>query len=131
MPPVPGSHQDLLQQQVATLATVAHNGRPQLSVIWFLAEDGIVSISLSDDRRKTQNLLTNPNCSLLILDPSNSMRYLELRGTAEVAPDDDYQFASKVGQKYGADLRQYDKPGDKRLKVTIRPERVRAVDMSS
>lgn len=129
MTPIPGSHRDLLDQKVAVFATVGLTSRPQLSVVWFLAEGDTVTISLSSDRQKTANLQRNPACSLLILDPGNDQRYLELRGVAEVTPDPDYEFAAKVGAKYGADLRSYDKPGDTRVKVTILPDRVRAVDM--
>ena len=116
--------------QFATLATVGASGRPQQSVVWFLAEGDDIRISLSSGRQKTVNLQKNPACSLLILDPGNSFRYLEVRGQAKVTTDEDYVFATKVGAKYGADLRQYDAPGEARLIVTIVPERVRAVDMS-
>jgi hypothetical protein len=34
-----------------------------------------------------------------------------------------------VGAKYDADLRQHDQPGQSRVKVTVRPVRVNAVDM--
>jgi PPOX class probable F420-dependent enzyme len=130
MASIPESHRDLLDSQFATIATVGAGGRPQTSVVWFLAEDGAVSVSLSSDRQKTANLQQNPACSLLIMDPTNGYRYLELRGRAEITPDPDYEFATKVGAKYGgADLRQYDKPEDTRFKVTIVPERVHAVNM--
>jgi PPOX class probable F420-dependent enzyme len=130
MQKVPGSHRDLLKAQFATLATVGASGRPQQSVVWFLAEGDDIGISLSNSRQKTANLQRNPTCSLLILDPTNSFRYLEVRGQAKITADEGYVFATKVGAKYGADLRQYDAPGDTRLIVTIVPERVRAVDMS-
>lgn len=42
---IPDSHRDLLLGQVATLATVGRDGRPQLSEVWFLAEGDTVSIS--------------------------------------------------------------------------------------
>jgi hypothetical protein len=57
------------------------------------------------------------------------MRYLELHGTAEIEPDDDYEFAGRVGAKYGADLRGYDEPGSSRVMITLVPKRVYAVDM--
>lgn len=130
MTSVPDSHRDLLDKQFATLATVGPDGLPQLSVVWFLAEDGAISVSLSDERQKTANLLKNDACSLLILDPDNGYRYLELRGRAKLVPDTGYEFAQKVGAKYGgADLRQYDTPGSTRYKVTIVPERVHAFNM--
>ena len=67
--------------------------------------------------------------SFLILDPANPYRYLEIRGDAEITPDDDYVFADKVGAKYGSDLRAHDQPGQSRVVVTIRPVRVNAVNM--
>ena len=132
MPSIPDSHRDLLNAQVATLATIGPDGRPQQSEVWFLAEDdGTVRISLNSSRQKTKNLLASPVVDLLILDLAGPHRYLELRGDAAVEPDPDYVFADRVGAKYGgADLRQMDKPGEQRYVVTINPSRVRAVDMS-
>jgi PPOX class probable F420-dependent enzyme len=132
MTAIPESHHDLLQAPVATLATVGPDGRPQLSAVWFLADDdGAVRLSLNDSRQKTKNLVANPAATLFVLDTANPARYLELRGDVEVAPDDDYEFASRVGAKYGGiDLRMMDKPGQKRVMVTLEPVRVNAVDMT-
>jgi PPOX class probable F420-dependent enzyme len=128
----PESHRDLLDAQFATLATVGGNGFPQLTEIWFLHEDGELRTSLNDSRLKTRNLMKRPQCSLFILDVSNPYRYLEVRGTARIEPDDDYAFAKKVGVKYGgADLRDHDRPGERRVTVTIEPVNVYAVDMSA
>jgi nitroimidazol reductase NimA-like FMN-containing flavoprotein (pyridoxamine 5'-phosphate oxidase superfamily) len=59
---IPDTHRDLLETQVATLATVGVDGRPQLSEIWFLAEDGTIRLSLNTSRQKTKNLRRNPAC---------------------------------------------------------------------
>ena len=43
----------------------------------------------------------------------------------ELGRDDDYAFADRLGQKYGAtDLRQIDSPGQRRVVVTLRPEKI-------
>ncbi len=42
MTAIPKTHEYLLDAQVATLATVGPDGRPQVSEVWFLAEDGSV-----------------------------------------------------------------------------------------
>jgi PPOX class probable F420-dependent enzyme len=124
-PEIPETHKDLLNAQVAVLGTIGSSGRPQLSAVWFLADGDTVKLSLSDSRQKTKNLVANPHASLLILDPGSPYRYLELRGDAEVAEDDNYAFADQVGAKYGgADLRERDEPGDVRMIVTIKPTRV-------
>ncbi|HUD35768.1 MAG TPA: PPOX class F420-dependent oxidoreductase [Streptosporangiaceae bacterium] len=130
MPEIPASHRDLLDAQVATMATVGPDGRPQLSEIWFLAPDDQICVSLNTARQKTKNLLVNSAVNVFLLDLANPYRYLEIRGDAEVTPDDDYVFADQVGAKYNADLRQHDQPGQSRVKVTIHPVRVNAVDMS-
>ena len=76
-----------------------------------------------------RNLRRNPACTLFILDPAGPFRYLEIRGDAEIVPDDGYAFADRVGAKYGADLRTRDNPGETRVAITIRPARVNAIDM--
>jgi PPOX class probable F420-dependent enzyme len=124
-PEIPETHKDLLNAQVAVLGTIGASGRPQLSAVWFLADGDAVKLSLSNTRQKTKNLVANPHASLLILDPANPYRYVELRGDAEVTEDDNYAFADKVGAKYGgADLRERDEPGDVRMIVTIKPTRI-------
>jgi PPOX class probable F420-dependent enzyme len=126
---IPDSHRDLLETRHATFATIGPDGLPQLSEVWFVAEDGTVRISLNNTRQKSKNLASNPACTIFILDLANPYRYLEIRGTAEVAPDDDYAFADRVGAKYGADLRVHDRPGESRIAVTIRPRRINAITM--
>lgn len=132
-PTVPESHRDLLDSRFATLATVGPDGRPQVSEVWFLAEDDAVRVSLNVTRQKTKNLVANPAISVLLLDLANPLRYLELRGDADITPDDDYSFADRLAAKYGegVDLRQMDAPGQTRVVVTVEPVRVVAVDMSA
>jgi len=126
---IPESHRDLLDAQVATLATVGRDGRPQVTEVWFLAEDGTVGISLNSSRQKTKNLRQNPVCTLFILDLANPYRYLEIRADAVVERDDDYLFADKVGAKYNSDLRAHDQAGESRVVVTLEPVKINAVDM--
>jgi PPOX class probable F420-dependent enzyme len=125
---IPESHRDLLDAQVATLATVDAKGFPQLTEVWFVHDDGTVRISLSSGRHKTRNLQERPQCSLLILDLHNPYRYLELRGRARIE-EDDGSLIERVNEKYQADVREYDAPGERRLAVTIEPVRVHAVAM--
>lgn len=128
---VPASHADLLDAKFATLATVAADGTPHQTEVWFLHEDGQLKLSLNTARLKTRHLLARPRCSLFILDLENPYRYVDVRGTARIEPDDDYAFADRVGAKYDADLRVHDGPGEERLVVTIEPSSVFAVDMSA
>ena len=131
MTTIPDSHLDLLQSSTAILATNGPDGRPQLSAVWFLAEDGEIRLSLHTSRQKVKNLRAHPAVTFFILDLAAPTRYLEVRGDAEIVDDPDYAFADRVGAKYNADLRAWDGPGASRVIVTIRPTRVNAVDMAA
>jgi PPOX class probable F420-dependent enzyme len=128
---IPPSHKDLLDARFATLATIGADGAPQLTEVWFLAEDRELKLSLNTSRLKTRNLQARPQCSLFILDLENPYRYVDVRGRARIEPDEDYAFARRVGEKYDSDLREHDRPGESRVVVTIEPQNVFAVDMSA
>jgi PPOX class probable F420-dependent enzyme len=124
----PDSHKDLLDAPVASLATVGPDGYPQSTLIWFVHDQGELRLSLNATRLKTKNLLKNPKVSLLILDPSTPMRYLEIRGDAVAAPDQGFG-AGPVKDKYNADVSAHDGPGEERLVITIKPTNIYPVDM--
>jgi len=124
----PSSHTDLLDAEVATLATIDDDGLPQLTEVWFIHDGGELRLSLNGERFKTANLKARGACSLLILDLANPYRYLEVRGTARVE-EDGGELARKVGEKYNADLTAYDGTDDVRYAVTIEPTKVYPVTM--
>jgi PPOX class probable F420-dependent enzyme len=126
-PTIPESHRDLLEAPVAALATIGPDGFPQTTALWFLAEpDDRIVLSLNTARQKTRNLRRHPECGLLIVDPANPYRTLEVRARAELVPDPDYAVADRVFAKYGNpfDPRKMDKPGESRVAVTLQPIRV-------
>jgi PPOX class probable F420-dependent enzyme len=125
MSQIPASHRDLLDGQVAILATNGADGRPQVSALWFLYDDeGRLRLSLNTVRQKTKNLTADPEATLFFIDPANPYRTLEIRGTVEIEPDSDYAFADQLGAKYDSDLRKMDGPGQSRVAVTLRPVKV-------
>ena len=128
---IPDSHRDLLSSPVGTLATIGPDGGPQLTEVWFLSDGDSVSMSFNTSRQKLKNLRKHPQLSLLIVDFANPQRYLEIRGDAEISPDDDYAFATKIGKKYDADLRMYDSPDVSRVVVRIVETKVNAIDLSA
>jgi PPOX class probable F420-dependent enzyme len=130
-PEVPSSHKYLLDAPTLTLATIDPSGRPQLSQIWFRAEDGVVKTALNSLRQKVRNLETNKHVTAFILDTANPQKYLEIRGEATLEPDPDYAFTEHMCEKYGSPpIREWDGPDGKRVVVTINPVRINAVDMS-
>jgi PPOX class probable F420-dependent enzyme len=131
-PSVPSTHVDLLDAPVGTLATNGSDGRPQLTAVWFLAVDGLVKISLHEARHKVKNMRANPLVTFFILDTADPARYVEIRGTARIESDPDYEFANQLGAKYGvADLRLFDGDDQRRTIVTVEPAHVVAVNMNA
>jgi PPOX class probable F420-dependent enzyme len=122
----PESHRDLLDGQVATFATIDNEGFPQLTEVWFLHDEGELKFSFTTGRWKTRNLEQRPKCAVVFLDLENPYRYLEVRGRARIEPDDG-SFAAKVGTKYNANVAEYDQPGDRRLVVTLEPQKIHPV----
>ncbi|WP_249010947.1 PPOX class F420-dependent oxidoreductase [Conexibacter sp. DBS9H8] len=129
---VPASHRDLLSAPVGSLTTIGADGGPQATLTWFVFDeaDGHFKLSLNTDRLKTKNLRKRPQVSLLIPDPANPMRFMDVRGHAHAEPDPDYAWAvAHVNPKYGADVREFDAPGSERLIVTIEPRNIYAVEI--
>lgn len=125
----PDSHSDLLDAPVACLATIGRDGLPQVTAVWFVHDAGELRLSLSSARLKTKNLKARPECSLIILDPQNPYRYLEVRGRARVEVDEGHVLAGAIGAKYNANVLEWDGPDDVRMAVTIEPANVYAVAM--
>jgi PPOX class probable F420-dependent enzyme len=132
MTSLPDSHRDLLDLPVGMFATIDAKGYPQLTPMGFLLDDdGAVKVSFPSGRYKAKNLRERPQCSLLVIDPTNTYRYLEIRADASLLPDDEYAFADKISAaKYGGvDFRKVDGPGAKRVVAALEPVKVHAVQL--
>lgn len=128
---IPHAATDLTEAREAVLATIGPDGRPQLSLVWFLYDDGRFRVSLNTTRQKVKNLNANPAVTLFVIG-DGGMRYLEVRGDATLTPDPDYDFATRIGTKYGAfDAREMDGPDGRRVVLDIDPARVNFVDMTA
>ena len=128
---IPDALVDLLDAPIATLATIGPDGRPQLPAIAFLHDGGQLKVSLHASRQKTKSLRRNPAVNLLVLDPQNPVRYLEIRGDAELADDRDYAFAETLPKYRGVNLLRMDGDDQRRVVATIRPTRAVAFDLSA
>jgi PPOX class probable F420-dependent enzyme len=121
---VPKTHQDLLNANVAMLATIGQDGYPQITALWFLFDDdGTIKLSLNTTRQKVKNLQAHPECTFFVLDTTNPYRTLEVRARAVITSDQDYEFAKKLGAKYGGWI-PHDRPVESRVVVSLQPIKV-------
>jgi PPOX class probable F420-dependent enzyme len=80
---IPESHLDLIEKPVvAVLTPLMPDGQPQSTLVWCDHHEGVLRINTALGRQKTRNLDRDPRVSVLILDPSNSSRWIEVRGMA-------------------------------------------------
>ncbi len=116
------------------LATIRSNGRPQLSNIAYVHDEGdTFLISITDDRAKTANLRRDPRASLYVLG-DNFYQYVVIEAAAELSPvatDPSDPTVEALIRYYEAasgahpDWDEYRAAmvADKRLALTLRPER--------
>lgn len=123
---VPEEFRDLLEVPVGILATNGADGTPQLTAVWFRhdAADDLVKFSLNDTRQKMRNLRRDAHATLLIVDPANPYRTLEIRGRVDVLPDTDFAFAATLADKYGENVHDRDQEGETRSIVVLQPTKI-------
>jgi PPOX class probable F420-dependent enzyme len=123
---VPDSHRDLLEAPLtAVLSTVDAHGRPQSTAVWYLVDgDGRLKGSITSGRQKFKSLRGNPNCALLIMDPQNPYRTLEIRAEAELAADPDKETVRKFATAYNVGEAMLVNESEDRYTILYHPRRV-------
>jgi PPOX class probable F420-dependent enzyme len=84
-PTVPVSHVDLLTRPICgVFTTMGPDGQPQSSLVWVDFDGACARVNTTLERKKGRNLLADPRVSLLVVDPSNTGRFIQIRGDAEL-----------------------------------------------
>jgi len=123
----PESHADLLKRPILfSLATVQANGQPQVTPVWADVVDGKVRVNTAAGRQKHTNLLARPQATVLVIDPDNGQRFIEIRGkvvdSTETGGDD---VIDTLANKYlGVDTYPWRNPAETRVTFLIEPTRV-------
>lgn len=103
MSAVPDDLVDLLERPLfAALGTVRPDSTVQVNPMWFEYDGEHVLFTHTTYRAKYRNLQANPSMSLLVVDPDDPMRFVEVRGAlVETRPDPTGAFYVRLGQRYG------------------------------
>jgi PPOX class probable F420-dependent enzyme len=79
------SHLDELRgEPVMIMATLHHDGRPQLSLVRPWVHDGVAEVTLTDARVKTRNLRADPRTALLAAS-EDGQRFVVAEGRADLS----------------------------------------------
>ena len=126
---IPANLVDILDKRCfASVATLRPDGMLSCNPVSIVWDGEQIRFSSLEKQKKIRNLRADPRIALSILDPDNPVRYLEIRGTADVEPDEDRSFVNEMAKKYlGVDEYPYDEPGAKRVIVTIHAQKVSTI----
>lgn len=106
--PIPASHLDLLTRPVhGVLVTMMPDGQPQASLVWCDTDGECARVNTTAERQKGRNMAANPRVTLLIVDPADTSRYIEIRGTAELVEDGAPAHLDAITRQYTTHPRYY------------------------
>jgi PPOX class probable F420-dependent enzyme len=99
---IPESHRDLLVGTAhGALATMMPDGQPQSSIVWVDYDGEYVLLNTTLERQKGRNMQANPKVTLLVVDPADGSRWIEVRGTVvEMTEEGAVAHADKLTQRY-------------------------------
>jgi PPOX class probable F420-dependent enzyme len=122
---IPDSHADLLNKKgFAHVSTTMPDGGPHSAVVWFDWDGEHILVSTKEQSRKVRNAQRDPRVAVIITDPENPYRYLELWGRVErIDPDPEAKLADVLSEKYTGQPFNAPRPDEGRVRVAIRPER--------
>lgn len=124
--PIPEKFSDLMEKKVfASLATLMPDGTPQVTPVWIDFDGENLLVNTAVGRQKDKNLQRDPKVSVMLIDPENPYRYLEVRGkVVERTLDGADDHINKMAKKYmGQDVYPYRQPNEVRVLYKVRPEK--------
>lgn len=130
---IPESHRDLLERPVlAALATLMPDGQMQVTPVWCTYDGTYVIVNATADRQKHKNMVERPHVTLMLLDPDNAFRYLEIRGIVEIiTAEGGGESMNEMSLKYTGQPKRYGieappREESERILYKIKPLRVNA-----
>jgi PPOX class probable F420-dependent enzyme len=98
---IPSSHLDLLDRPiVGVFTTLLPDGQPQSSLVWVDYDGECARVNTTLERRKGRDLLANPAVSLLVVDPDDTSRFMQVRGEAELVTEGAEDHLDELTRRY-------------------------------
>jgi len=77
------------------------DGTPQSSIIWIDYDNECLLVNTTLERQKGINMQACPKVTILVIDPGNSSRWMEVRGTViQITREGAEAHADKLTQRY-------------------------------
>ena len=105
---IPASHIDLLSRPVCgVLTTIGPDGQPQSSLVWVDHDGECARVNTTLERQKGRNLLANTKASLLVVDPDDPARFIQIRGDVDLVTEGALEHLDALTRKYTRHPRYY------------------------
>lgn len=129
---IPESHRDLLEWPIhAVLATILPSGFPQAQPVWCGFDGTHVLISTTLERAKGRNMAARPQATVLVVDPDDGSRWIEVRGEVEITGEGAIELADELTRRYTRHRHYYggvfpagQRERETRVVCRIRPTRI-------
>ena len=124
----PDDYRDLLtaeKRAYAYLATLMKDGSPQLTPVWFDMDGDHIRVNTARGRVKDENMRERRQVALVIADPDDPFRYLQVRGRViEISEKESLEHFNGLAEKYTGEARWKNYAGERRVIFTIKPESI-------
>jgi PPOX class probable F420-dependent enzyme len=108
------------------IATIREDGSPQATPVWIDYDGENVLVNSARGRTKVKNIERDPRATVTVLPADDQQSgYVMVSGSAEIYEEGALEHINMLAKKYlGADKYPYLGPGEQRVIIQIRPERV-------
>jgi PPOX class probable F420-dependent enzyme len=103
------------------------DGSPQVTPMWVDIENGYILVNTAIGRLKQKNISRDPRIALAIADRNNPYNMVTIRGEVieQITGVPAEEHIDKLAKKYiGKDKYPYRSPGEERIILKIKPERI-------
>ncbi|HMJ81344.1 MAG TPA: TIGR03618 family F420-dependent PPOX class oxidoreductase [Candidatus Dormibacteraeota bacterium] len=98
---VPASHLDLFQRPICgVLTTLGADGQPTSSLVWVDHDGECACVNTTLERQKGRDLAGDPRVSLLVVDPDDSGRFVQIRGDGELVEAGALEHLDRLTRRY-------------------------------
>ncbi|MEW5839782.1 PPOX class F420-dependent oxidoreductase [Nitrososphaera sp.] len=122
----PEVQQLLKGKNFASFATLMKDGSPQVTPVWIDTDGQAVLVNTAAGRTKEKNVKSDSRVALSVYDSANPYNMATIRGRVEdITEQGADAHIDQLAKRYlGLDKYPFRAPGEKRIILRIRPERI-------
>jgi len=124
--PLPQSVKKIMQDKAyGHVVTFNADGKPQVTMVWVDVDGDEVLFNTADGRLKPRNLRRDPRVIISVQDRNDPQSYMVFHGKASVTEAGADDHIDKLAKRFlGADKYPFRRPGEKRLVVRVKVDRI-------